>query len=117
LRKGHKYTIQVTAKEDKTKYIDSKKAGDVIPQSARLEPNGYLCIGRPDFQELAIGNASYLAKQHNYKLVPLFSLIELYVRINEGELSSVDITKFLVEYKGYINISTIDKYFKGMFEE
>ncbi|WP_088549805.1 DEAD/DEAH box helicase [Paenibacillus aquistagni] len=112
LNTGHKYTIQVTAKEDKNKYIDSKKAGDVIPQSARLDPDGYICIGRPDFQELAIDQASHLGKKHNFKLVPLYALVELYVRVEEGELSSNDVTKFIVESKGYLNISAIDKFFK-----
>ncbi|GGG82015.1 DEAD/DEAH box helicase [Paenibacillus radicis (ex Gao et al. 2016)] len=113
LDNGHKYTIQVTAKLDKTKHIDSKKAGDVISQSARLDPDGYVCLGRPDFQELAIDQAIHLGKKHNFKLVPLYALIELFVRVKEGELSSECVTNFLIESKGYLNISMINKHFKG----
>ncbi|WP_336772653.1 DEAD/DEAH box helicase [Paenibacillus sp. MMO-58] len=113
LGNGQKYSIQLTAKENKNKFIDSQNAEDVISQSAHLELDGYVCIGRPDFQELAIDQASHLAKKHNFKLVPLFALIELYIRIKEGELSSEVVTNFFVDFKGYLNISKIDKYFKG----
>ncbi|RJX39585.1 hypothetical protein D3P09_09220 [Paenibacillus pinisoli] len=114
LNNGQVYTIQVTAKEDKTKFIDSKKAGDVIPQSARLNPTGYICLGKPDFQELAIDQASHLAKQHNYKLVPLYALVELFVRVKEGEISTATVTDLLVKFRGYLNISAIDKYIKAL---
>ena len=47
---GDLFAVQVTAREN-DRFVDSKKAGDVIPQSARFNPSGYVCLGRPDFQD------------------------------------------------------------------
>lgn len=105
-----KLTVQITAKEDNTKFVDSKKAGDVIAQSARFHPQGFICIGRPDFQKLAIEHASHLAKDFNFKLIPVYVLAELYVRFVEGKLTLDNCTNFLLNTKGYIQIKDIDMY-------
>lgn len=104
---GKKFTIQVTAKDDNTKFVDSKKAGDVIPQSAKFHPDGYICIARPDFQDLAIENASYLAKDYNYKLLPIYVLAELYVQFHENKIISEEATSFIYNSRGYLQANQI----------
>ena len=106
---GKKITIQVTASESPTKYIDSKKAGEVIAQSARFHPDGYICIGRPDFQALAIEQADHLGVEKNFKLIPIFVLAELFVRSREGKLNNKNCAKLLLSSRGYITMSEIDK--------
>jgi len=71
---GEKMTAQTTARDDNNSFVDSKKAGDVIPQSARFHPNGFICFGRPDFQQLAQEQARHQAVEHNFKLIPIFVL-------------------------------------------
>jgi hypothetical protein len=105
---GKKLTAQTTAKLDNKHFIDSKKAGDVIPQSARFAPDGYICFGRPDFQALAKEQAKYQGKQHNFKLVPIFALAELYVRYREGKLTPAQIATFLLNQRGYLDVQRID---------
>ena len=104
---GKKMTIQVTAKQNSTQFIDSKKAGDVIPQSARFHPDGYMCIGRPDFQELAKEQALHLAKDTNFKLFPVYSLAELFVLTKEGKIDSESAAQFLSTVRGYVTIEQI----------
>jgi replicative superfamily II helicase len=106
---GERIAVQVTAKEDITKFIDSKKAGDVIPQSARMSPSGYICLGRPDFQELAVEQSHFLAQNFNFKLLPLYALVELYVRVKEGLLSPESTTDIVKNSRGYINITMINQ--------
>lgn len=106
---GHKMTIQVTAKDDTTKFIDSKKAGDIIPQSARFYPDAYMCLGRPDFQELAKEQSTHLASTMNYKLMPIYILAELYVRQCENKLSPSDIATFFYNVRGYVRIRDIEE--------
>jgi len=106
---GKKITVQVTASENPTKYIDSKKAGEVIAQSARFHPDGYICMGRPDFQSLAIEQADHLGVEKNFKLIPIFVLAELFVRSREGKLSHKNCAKLLLSSRGYITMSEVDK--------
>lgn len=107
---GEKLTAQTTAKDDNNNFVDSKKAGDVIPQSARFHPNGYICFGRPDFQQLAQEQAGHQAVEHNFKLIPIYVLAELYVRFREGKLSPDRIRAFLLNARGYLNFGALDKF-------
>lgn len=104
---GTRYTIQATAKESNIKYVDSKKAGDVIPQSARYDAKGFICVGRPDFETLAREQAGHLALKYNYKQIPMFILAELFVLTKEGRLSSDDAEKFFLNERGYISLDRI----------
>jgi helicase len=100
---GLRYTVQITAKESNTKYVDSQKAGDVIPQSASYDANGFVCIGRPDFETLAREQAGRLGQKYNYKQMPIFVLTELFVLNKEGRISSEDVEKFILNERGYIS--------------
>ena len=103
-------TIQVTAKDLNTKFIDSKKSGDVVSQSARFHPDIYMCMGRPDFQQLAKEQAYHIAMDLNFKLMPIFVFVELFVRVKEGKATAEDVTGFIRDSLGYLTVSTIDKY-------
>ncbi|MZP30703.1 hypothetical protein GTO91_13370 [Heliobacterium undosum] len=105
---GQKITIQVTAKENFKNFVDSKKAGDVIPQSARFHPDGFMCLGRPDFQDLAIEQAFHQSKDNNFKLIPMYLLAELYVRSLERRLTPDVVAEFLLNAKGYLSVNDID---------
>jgi replicative superfamily II helicase len=106
---GNKLAIQVTASENPTKYIDAKKAGNVIPQSARLHPDGYICIGRPEFQILAKEQASHLGIETNFKLIPVCMLAEVFVRHREGKLNNEACAKLFMDSRGHMTLSEIDR--------
>lgn len=109
---GRKITIQVTAKQNAAQFIDSKKAGDVIPQSARFHPDGFMCLGRPDFQELAKEQAVHQGKDLNFKLVPVYILIELYVQFHEKKIDATGVAQFLYTARGYITIERIREFLR-----
>lgn len=109
---GEIFSIQVTAKMDNKHYVDSKKAGDVIPQSARYHAQGYICLGRPDFQGKAIELSTALAEMHNYKLLPMYSLVELYVRVKENLITPVEVARYIKETKGYLTVASINNFFE-----
>lgn len=104
---GAKISVQITAKESNTKYVDSKKAGDVIPQSARFHVDGYMCIGRPDFETLAKEQAGHLAQKFNYKQLPLSVLVELFVRMKEARVSSDEAHEFILNRRGFLSLTTL----------
>ncbi len=104
---GKRMTVQVTAKQNITQFIDAKKSGDVIPQSARFHPDGFMCLGRPNFQELAKEQALHLARDMNFKLVPIHILAELYVQTREGKLNADDAARFLFLARGYVTLDQI----------
>ncbi|MCL6611079.1 MAG: DEAD/DEAH box helicase [Peptococcaceae bacterium] len=106
---GKKITAQVTAKESNNKFVDSKKAGDVIPQSARFKPDGYICFGRPDFQELAKENAQELGDIHNYKAIPIYVLAEAFVLVKEGKVNIKKLSNFIFNTRGYISIKKLHR--------
>jgi replicative superfamily II helicase len=108
--RGEKMTAQTTAKDDNNSFVDSKKAGDVIPQSARFHPTGFICFGRPDFQRLAQEQAGHQAVEHNFKLIPIYILAELYVRFREQKLTPEQIRFFLLKARGYLNLAALEKF-------
>jgi hypothetical protein len=108
---GEKLAAQTTAKDDNNSFVDSKKAGDVIPQSALFHPNGFICFGRPDFQRLAQEQAGHQAVEHNFQLIPIYVLAELFVRYREGKLSPDQIRLFLLNARGYLDFARTEKFF------
>ncbi|MBC2593875.1 hypothetical protein H5P28_06335 [Ruficoccus amylovorans] len=104
---GISFSIQVTAKESNTKFVDSKKSGDIIPQSARFGVEGFICVGRPDFETLARENAGPLGAKYNYKQIPVFVLCELYVLYAEDRFDSEKITRVIRDVRGYINVKRL----------
>lgn len=107
---GKRMTIQVTAKQNSTEFIDSKKAGDVIPQSARFHPDGFMCLGRPDFQELAREQAIHQAQDANFKLLPIYVLVEIFVQVQEGKIDADAAAQFLFSEKGYLTIEKVREF-------
>ena len=107
---GNIFVVQVTAKKEEGQ-IKMKKAVEVIGQSAKFSPKGYIVIGRPEFHELAIKNARDHAKGGtNFKLITIFVLCEIYVRFIEGKLSPQSVEHIFLEEKGIIDTKTIEKY-------
>ena len=106
---GKKLAVQVTASENPAKYIDAKKAGNVIPQSARFHPDGYICIGRPELQVLAVEQASHLGIDTNFKLIPVCMLAEVFVCNREGKLNDKSCAKFFFFFFFFFFLSEIDR--------
>ena len=97
---GNELTILIIAKKG-GEFVSSSEAGEIISQSARFHPKGYICFGRPDFQSLAKEQAKHLGMEYNFKLIPIFALAELYVRFMEGKLSKNQISDLLFDARGY----------------
>lgn len=104
---GVSFSIQVTAKDSNTKFVDSKKAGDIIPQSVRFGVDGFICVGRPDFETLARENAGHLGSKYNYKQLPVFVLCELFVLFAEKRLGTDEITKLIRDARGYVDVKRL----------
>lgn len=104
---GKKLSVQITAKESNAKFVDSKKAGDVISQSARFHVDGFVCIGRPDFEALAKEQAGHLGQKYNYKQLPISVLAELYVRVSERRISAQQAEEFIFEQRGYLSLAQL----------
>ena len=104
---GISFSIQVTAKELNTKFVGSKKSGDIIPQSARFGVVGFICVGRPDFETLARENAGQLGKKYNYKQIPVFVLCELFVLYAEDRFTSEQITKVIRDARGHLDVKRL----------
>lgn len=112
LNSGEKYAIQVTAKENKRNFVEFRKSAEVITQSAQFNPTGYICIGKPDFQDLAIERAGDLEKLHDFKLIPLYILVELFVRVKEERITTLEATRFLRNNTGYLDIPRLNRFFQ-----
>jgi replicative superfamily II helicase len=109
---GKVYVAQVTARQGKN--ISMTKATSVIGQSSRYKPQGYIVLGRPDFDTLAIKDCrNQTASGRNYKLIPIPVLGEIFVMFHEKLLSSEDVDRIFTQEKGYIGFSEIERYKKG----
>ena len=107
---GSSFVIQTTASE-KNRNISKKKATSVIGQSASYKPVGYIVIGRPDFEQLAIRDAAdQVSAGNNYKLLPVSTLAEMLVLRHEKKLSTKAIEEILIEWTGYIPIERLEEY-------
>jgi len=100
--------FSVTARENQN--VSMKKAGELIAGAARFKPIARVVVGRPDFHELAIKNADEIVGDGtNFKLLPVYVLAEMYVRVREGFLTEDDVIRILKEKTGYLNFSALDK--------
>lgn len=103
---GKPLVIQTTAREKKR--ISITKATSVIGQSAKYKPVGYLVFGRPDFDELAVKDSEHQIQAGlNYKLVPIYTLAEMFVLFHEKRLSTSMVERILLEETGYIGLSEL----------
>jgi hypothetical protein len=110
------FAIQTTAREKKN--VNMKKATSIIGQSSKYKPYGYIVIGRPDFESLAIKDAeNQVASGRNYKLIPIPALAETYVLFKEEKISSDDVDKILIEWKGYISLTRLYDYIRDRKQE
>lgn len=102
---------EVTAKERNDHHVDKGKAEKILGSAAWCTPVARVVIGRPDFHELAIDNTrNVVAEGMNYKLVPVYVLAEMYVRLYEGRLTSENVESILRNERGYLTFETLDKY-------
>lgn len=102
LSSGKNGIIQVTAKDRANKKVNMKKAGDILQQSPELNPDCFICIGRPDFDENAIVKATAHAENANYKAIPIHVIAEMYTRYHEGSITSERVREILESETGYI---------------
>ncbi|MGB7767707.1 MAG: DEAD/DEAH box helicase [Verrucomicrobiia bacterium] len=56
----------------------------------------------------------FKAIEHNFKLIPIYVLAELYVRFREGKLTPDQIGHFLLNAKGYLNLAALEKCFQDV---
>ncbi|WP_339838615.1 DEAD/DEAH box helicase [Paenibacillus sp. FSL R7-0272] len=110
LNSGERVVIQVTAKEDNTKFIEHSKAADVLTKSESFNPHAYICLGKPDFQDNAISHATKLGKKSNFKLLTISCFVELYLRVLEEKISVENATKFIKDERGYLDIRELNRY-------
>lgn len=108
LRSSRNGIAQVTAKDKATDLVGLTKAGWVLQQSPELNPDVFICFGRPDFDRPAIDKA----KQHvnmgrNYKLIPISVLAEMYVRFHEKRITAARIADILETETGHITIDRL----------
>jgi hypothetical protein len=90
--------------------VDSKKAGDVVPQSARFHVDGFMCLGRPDFEALAREQAGHLAAKYNYKQLPVYILAELFVLVTEKRIEPNVAEDFILNQRGYLTLAQVPGY-------
>ena len=99
--------VQITAVEGQVKM---NKAVEVVGQSARFRPSGYVVIGRPEFHALAIRAAmDHAAAGTNFKLITISDLCEMYVRVLERRLDTRRVARILLEERGLIDHEVIER--------
>jgi ATP-dependent DNA helicase len=105
---GHTGIAQVTAKDSPRDKVGIAKATSVLGQSPELSPRVFICIGRPDFLDDAIKKAhDHATNGQNFKLIPIRTLAEMYVRFREGALPSARVQSILETDTGYIDVARI----------
>jgi hypothetical protein len=101
--------VQITAREQGQ--IKMKKAVEVVGQSARFRPSGYIVIGRPEFHSLALQAArDHASAGTNFKLITVTDLCEVYIRVIEGRLDAPRVEQMLTEELGVVGTEVIDRF-------
>ncbi len=101
--------VQITAREEGQ--VKMKKAVEVVGQSARFRPSGYLVIGRPEFHGLALQAARDHAEAGtNFKLITVTDLCEIYIRVLEGRLDAPRVAQILTREAGVIDREVIERF-------
>jgi len=99
---------QVTAKDNPSDKVGLVKACSVLQQSPELSPRLFICFGRPDFDEKAIRKAAaHVSTGKNFKLIPVSTLAEMFVRFKEGSLTTAQTDQVLEERAGYIGLTEL----------
>ena len=101
--------VQITAREEGQ--VKMKKAVEVIGQSARFKPVGFIVIGRPEFHALALQTArEHAAAGTNFKLITIAHLCEIFLRVLEGRLDAGRVEQILTMEVGILDEAVIDRY-------
>jgi replicative superfamily II helicase len=101
--------VQITASEEGQ--VKMKKAVEVVGQSARFRPSGFLVIGRPEFHSLALQTArDHASAGTNFKLITVTDLCEIYIRAVEGRLDTARIEQLLARSAGVIDVEVIERF-------
>jgi hypothetical protein len=97
--------ISVTGSEDDARPIRWTKAREILGAGAGLNPINYVCIGRPDFESLAVRSAADIARETGSRSILLISmpvLAESLVRISEGNMSADELGELLAHQRGLL---------------
>lgn len=101
--------VQITAREEGQ--VKMKKAVEVVGQSARFRPSGYLVIGRPEFHSLALRAArDHASAGTNFKLITVTDLSEIYIRVLEGRMDAARVTQILTQEVGVVDREVIERF-------
>jgi helicase len=101
--------VQITARE--AGQVKMKRAVEVVGQSARFQPSGYIVIGRPEFHALALQAArDHATAGTNFKLITIADLCEMYIRFLEDRLDAARVAQILTQERGVIDGQIIDRY-------
>jgi len=105
-------TVSVTASDAAAKKVTWNKAREVLGTGAGLNPVNFVCIGRPDFDELAIRRAGEIAREtgpRSILLVPLAVFAEAFVRVVEGQMEVNDVVAVLGDQTGWLTIDNLPR--------
>lgn len=106
---GGNLVVSITASDKK---ISMKKSQEILGSAGAYPPlKGAIVIGKPDFHELAISRAAGIATSVcSYKLIPVYVLAEMWVRLKEGKLTQQNINAILASEVGYVTKDMLDKF-------
>ncbi|MDB6122164.1 MAG: hypothetical protein JWQ71_1157 [Pedosphaera sp.] len=108
LTNGRNGIAQVTAKDNSLDKVGLVKATSVLQQSPELQPEVFICFGRPDFDDKSLNQAAaHVRTGKNFKLIPISALAEGFVRFYEGTLSPNRVREILETEKGYVSIDRL----------
>ena len=96
--------VQATASEDDGKPVNWAKAREVASSVGYSgQASNFVTVGRPEFHDVAIGNANEIARRgdQNLLLIPLAELIEILLSEIEGKIPRGSLTKALEGARGY----------------
>ena len=101
----------VTASESPTRRIKWSKVREVFGTGAGLNPQNYLCIGRPSFDGLSEKLALEIARETGERrllLVPVHVLADAVIRIHEKRLGANDLVNLLAVRRGVLTSDDFD---------
>ena len=96
--------VQITASEDNKKPVNWAKAKEVVSSVGYSErASNYVTVARPEFHDVAIGNANEMAERGDQKLllIPLPELIEVFLSEVEGRVPEGTLLRVLEGARGH----------------
>ncbi|MGP3948454.1 DEAD/DEAH box helicase [Streptomyces sp. 7N604] len=104
--------VSVTASKEDTRPIRWNKAKEILGAGVGLSPVNYVCIGRPNFQELAERNAANIAREtasRSILLVPMPVFTEAVVRVAEGTMDAEKLGDLLAHRRGVLTVGDLSE--------